>query len=65
MFFWRQSSLSFFGQTVTLTKVVLDQTARDMPEAGNKMRAGILLQGSIPAEGFTLTAGKRARLVKR
>ena len=32
-----------------------------MPEAGNKMRAGRLLQGSIPAEGFALTAGKRAR----
>lgn len=26
------------------------------------MRAGELFQGSIPVEGFALTAGKRARL---
>ena len=33
-----------------------------MPDAGNKMRAVRLFQGSIRVEGFALTAGKRARL---
>jgi hypothetical protein len=37
-------------------KVVLDQIARDMPEAGNEMRAGRVFQGSISVEGFALTA---------
>ena len=43
-------------------KVVLDPTARDMPEASNKMRAGKLFHASLRVEGFALTAGKRARL---
>lgn len=42
-------------------KVVLDQTARDMPiRLANKMRPGKLLQVDVPVEGFAPIARKRA-----
>jgi len=59
---WFQTAFALEGLCcLGNAKVVLDQTARDMPEVGAKMWAGRLFQGSIPAEGFALTAGKRAR----